>query len=77
MVEIYDSIGVLKSFLVFDVIDVRLDNLGTGGVVRDKSDSQKIAKWKNNSKVRLLQTCLEVGENDYLVRIVAIKEKEL
>lgn len=77
LVEIYDSIGVLKSYLVYDVIDIRVDNLGTGGIVREKSDSKKLSNWKNNPKVRLLQTCLEVGENDYLVRIVAIKEKEL
>lgn len=76
-VEIYDSIGVLKSYLVYDVIDIRVDNLGTGGIVREKSDSKKLSNWKNTPKVRLLQTCLEVGENDYLVRIVAIKEKEL
>ena len=77
LVEIYDSIGVLKSYLVYDVIDIRVDNLGTGGIVREKRDSKKLSNWKNNPKVRLLQTCLEVGENDYLVRIVAIKEKEL
>ena len=64
----------MSRYSVKDVIDVRVDNLGTGGVVRDQSDSKKISDWKSNTEIKLLQTCLSVNENDYLVRIVAIKK---
>lgn len=75
-VEITNNLGIKKHFIVREFVDVRLDNLGTGGVVRNKEDSKKINKWKNDTKITLLQTCLEVGENDYLVRIVAIEEEK-
>ena len=75
-VEITNNFGLKKHFVVKEVLDVRLDNLGTGGVVRNKQDSKKINKWKNDNKMTLLQTCLEVGVNDYLVRIVAIEEEK-
>ena len=74
LVEIYDNLGLMSRYSVTDVVDVRVDNLGTGGVVRDRSDSKKISDWKSNPEIKLLQTCLFVGENDYLVRIVAIKK---
>lgn len=75
-VEITNNFGLKKHFVAKEVLDVRLDNLGTGGVVRNKQDSKKINKWKNDNKMTLLQTCLEVGANDYLVRIVAIEEEK-
>lgn len=74
LVEISDSLGLISRYSVKDVVDVRVDNLGTGGVVRDRSNSKKISDWKSNPEIKLLQTCLLVGENDYLVRIVAIKK---
>lgn len=73
-VEISDNLGLMSRYSVKDVVDVRVDNLGTGGVVRSRSDSKKISDWKTNPEIKLLQTCLFVGENDYLVRIVAIKK---
>lgn len=77
LVEISDSFGLMNRYSVKDVVDVRVDNLGTGGVVRSRSDSKKISDWKTNPEIKLLQTCLFVGENDYLVRIVAIKKNLL
>lgn len=74
LVEISDNLGLMSRYSVKDVADVRVDNLGTGGVVRSRSDSRKISDWKTNPEIKLLQTCLFVGENDYLVRIVAIKK---
>lgn len=74
LVEISDNLGLMSRYSVKDVVDVRVDNLGTGGVVRSRSDSKKISDWKSNPEIKLLQTCLFVGENDYLVRIVAIKK---
>lgn len=74
LVEISDNLGLMSRYSVKDVVDVRVDNLGTGGVVRSRSDSRKISDWKTNPEIKLLQTCLFVGENDYLVRIVAIKK---
>ena len=74
LVEISDNLGLMSRYSVKDVVDVRVDNLGTGGVVRSRSDSKKISDWKTNPEIKLLQTCLFVGENDYLVRIVAIKK---
>jgi hypothetical protein len=77
LVEISDNLGLMSRYSVKDVVDVRVDNLGTGGVVRSRSDSKKISDWKSNPEIKLLQTCLFVGENDYLVRIVAIKKNLL
>lgn len=74
LVEISDNFGLMSRYSVKDVVDVRVDNLGAGGVVRSRSDSKKISDWKTNPEIKLLQTCLFVGENDYLVRIVAIKK---
>ena len=74
LVEISDNLGLMSRYSVKDVVDVRVDHWGTGGVVRSRSDSKKISDWKTNPEIKLLQTCLFVSENDYLVRIVAIKK---